>query len=366
MRHYHATVVPQSSLFLGRDRGNRVVRHSFHYIPASTIGGALNTRLYQIGRRDLSERFRFGNLYPSAKLRTGPAADGDHEKVWIPAPRNLYYCPACGRGHVVESFGPESALAERICSEDSCQAMRRPEQGVVEADLNGDCLKIYPDERAAAPPTVSAQTVGRTELHRTTAAHVDGRLHQVELLQVRGLPFRGDVWVDDAAGQVLRPGAVFRLSIGGLRSRGCGRVELRIGEEIDDTPPGSGLFLVETPLLPLGERVDRPSGAPVEIAAPYARVAVNERWAAKPLQSGKGLVSFLDTLALGSALAAADDIALGEMMYFYRQNGSELELYGFDLATCGGHDYGADYDFADLWTLGYGRLRRLLSQASDE
>ncbi len=352
MRHYQATLVPQSSLFLGRDRGNRAVRHSFHYVPASTIGGALNTHLYQIGRQDLAKRFRFGNLYP--------AANGDQKSVWLPAPRNLTYCPACGRGHLVERFEPEQALAERICSQEGCQAMRRPEQGVVEAGLNGNRFHVHPDERAATPPSVNAHVVGRTELHRTTAAHVDGRLHQVELLQARAVPFRGDVWVDDAAAQVLRPGATLRrLPVGGLRSRGCGRVELHIGPEIEDAPPGDGLLLAETPLLPLPEDVTRAPDAQVDVAAPYARVAVNERWAAKPLQSGKGLVSFLDTLAVGSVVAAPDEVKLGERMYFYRRQGAKLALYGFDRAGCDGHQYHVDYAFDELWTLGYGRLRQL-------
>jgi len=368
MKRYRVTVVPKSSLFLGCDRGNRVVRHSFHYIPSTTIGGALNTRFYQIGRRDLVKRFRFGNLYPStadeAALRSGVSMDDDTANVWIPAPRNLYYCPTCREddGYLVEDFRPEKVLAELICPD--CKARRRPEQGVVEAQLNGDRFEINPNKRKPASPTVGAQIVGRSELHRTTAAHVEGRLHQVELLQVRGLPFHGDVWVVDAAANVLRPGATFRLTIGGLRSRGCGRAELRVGDEITTAPTDEKTLLAETPLLPLPDgEVNGEPAFQATISTPYARVAVNERWAAKPLCSGKGLVSFLHTLAVGAALAldAGEDIALGERMYFYRLKGSKLTLYGFDLASCGGRDYSVDYSFAELWTLGYGRLRTLSS-----
>jgi hypothetical protein len=360
MKRYHVTVVPQSSLFLGRDRGNRVVRHSYHYIPASTIGGALNTRFYQVGWKTLTEQVRFGNLYPAAKR--------GEELVWKPAPRNLYYCPTCRSGHLVESFGPESALTERICSRDGCQTPLQPEIGVVEVRLNGDCFEIHPDKRRSAPPTVNALTVGRTELHRTSAAHVDGRLHQVELLRVRGVPFHGDVWVSDEATDVIQTGASFRLSIGGLRSRGCGRVALHIGDEVTATPNGEETLLVETPLLPLpnsnGEEYPTFHAA---IAAPYAQVAVDERWAAKPLRSGKGLVSFLHTLTVDSALISAEGkgVAMDERMYFYRLKGTDLMLYGFDLAACDAHDYNADYTFADLWTLGYGRLR-FLSLSDDE
>jgi hypothetical protein len=245
--------------------------------------------------------------------------------------------------------------------------MRRPEQGVVETDRVGDRFEIHPNGRAAASPTVNALTVGRTELHRTTAAHVDGRLHQVELLRVRGVPFLGDVWVSDEAASVIRKGAIFRLSIGGLRSRGCGRVELYIGDEVKSAS-NNALLLVETPLLPLpDDELEGISKIHAKIATPYAQVAVNERWATKPLCSGKGLVSFLHTISVGSTLAPVDggDIILGEQMYFYDLLGSELTLYGFDLAACEGHNYSADYDLVDLWTLGYGRLR-FLSSNSDE
>ena len=349
MKHYHVTVVPQSSLFLGRDRGNRVVRHSFHYVPASTIGGALNTRFYQTGwDKGLAGRFRFGNLYPAVNTKG--------EIVWLPAPRNLYYCPTCRAGYLVKDFQPEKVLDELICPD--CQAMRRPQRGVVEAALIGDLFEVHPRQRRAAPPTVGALTVGRTELHRTTATHVDGRLHMVELLRARSVPFHGDVWVDDAATGVIHPGATFRLSIGGLRSRGCGRVKLRIGDEIAVTPAGEGSLLAETPLLPLPDRMVETPAFRATISTPYASVAVSERWAAKP---GKGLVSFLDTVAVGSAFTATQEVALGESMFFYRLNGQTLELYGFDRAACEGYDYGAGYTFADLWTLGYGRVRWLLT-----
>jgi hypothetical protein len=56
---------------------------------------------------------------------------------------------------------------------------------------------------------------------------------------------------------------------------------------------------------------------------------------------------------------------MDERMYFYRLKGTDLMLYGFDLAACDAHDYNADYTFADLWTLGYGRLR-FLSLSDDE
>jgi len=358
MKNYYATIAPKSSLFLGRDRGNRVVRHTYHYIPASTIGGALNSRFYQMGWKNLTKHFRFGNFYSTLY------GDDDDTRVWLPAPRNLYYCPACRRGYLVKSFAPESALIERICSQDGCQTMCRPEQGVVETDRVGDRFEIYPNGRAAASPTVNALTVGRTELHRTTASHVDGRLHQVELLRVRDVPFRGDVWVSDEAANVIRKGAIFRLSIGGLRSRGCGRVELHIGDEIKGASNNNALLLVETPLLTLpDDELEEISKIHAKIATPYAQVAVNERWATKPLRFGKGLVSFLHTISVGSTLAPIDgeDIILGEQMYFYNLAGSELTLYGFDLAACEEHNYSADYDLADLWTLGYGRLRFLFS-----
>lgn len=355
MKHYHVTVIPQSSLFLGRDRSNRVVRHSFHYIPASTIGGALNTHFYQTGwDKGLAGHFRFGNLYP--------AVDKRDESVWLPAPRNLYYCPTCRAGHLIEDFRPERALDELICSKNGCSGLRRPEQGVVEARLSGDLFEVRPDRRKATPPEAGALTVGRTELHRTTAAHVDGRLHMVELLRARDVPFHGDVWVDDAATNVIHPGATFRLSIGGLRSRGCGRVALHIGDETTAPSTGDTLLLAETPLLSLPDGMTATPTLRATVATPYARVAVSERWAAKPLQSGKGLVSFLDTLAVGSVFTAPGNVVLGERMFFYRLNGQTLELYAFDRAACAGHDYDADYDFADLWTLGYGRVRRLRKQ----
>ena len=49
---YQVTVTPHSSLFLARERGNRAMRRSYPYIPASTASGALNTHLYQIGRAE--------------------------------------------------------------------------------------------------------------------------------------------------------------------------------------------------------------------------------------------------------------------------------------------------------------------------
>lgn len=361
MRHYHATLVPQTSLFLGRDRGNRVVRHSFHYIPASTISGALNTRFYQMGRQDLVGRFRFGNLHP--------ATEGEGESVWMPAPRNLYYCPACGGGHLITDFRPEQALSERICSRDGCRAMLRAEQGVVETRRNGELFEVLVDHRRPSPPTVNAQIVGRTALHRSTGAHVDGQLHQVEVLRVRGVPFHGDVWVEDGAEDVLCPGVTFRLSIGGLRSRGSGRAELEIGAEIASTPAEDVLLLAETPLLPLPEdEVEDVAMVRATIVAPYAQMAVNERWAAKPLRSGKGLVSFLNAVTVGSALTLVEEgsVAQGDVMYFYRLHGPDLILYGFDRTACLARTYCVDYDFSELWTLGYGRVRWLTEGADNE
>ncbi len=352
MKHYRVTLVPQSSLFLGRDRGNRIVRRSFHYIPASTVGGALNTYFYQTGWDEgLAGRFRFGNLYPAVETGDG--------SVWLPAPRNLYYCPNCRTGHLIEDFRPKQALAELICPD--CSGLRRPERGVVEARLSGDLFEVHPGQRKATPPEAGALTVGRTELHRTTAAHVGGRLHMIELLRVRGVPFHGDVWVNDAATDVIHPGVTFRLSVGGLRSRGCGSAELHIGGEVTDTPDDDRLLLAETPLLPLPDGMAATLTFRTTVATPYASVVVSERWAARPLEFGKGLVSFLDTIAVGSAFTATGDVALGERMFFYRLSGQTLELYGFDHTACVGHDYGAGYDFADLWTLGYGRVRRLLT-----
>jgi hypothetical protein len=361
MKRYQVTVLPQSSLFLGRDRGNRAVRHSFHHIPATTIGGALNTRFHQLGWKGLVGSVRFGNLYPAIKK--------DAEDVWLPAPRNLYYCPACHQGHLVTDFRPESALSERICARGDCGTPLRPEQGVVAARLGGARFAVDPDRRAAAPPSVNAQVVGRTELHRTTGAHVDGRLHQVELLRVQGHPFRGDVWVAGAATEVIHPGATFRLTIGGLRSRGCGHAELHIDDEIDNASTERVALLVETPVLPLpddvvGEEEGEAMTFGATVATPYAQMTVNERWAAKPLTSGKGLVSFLDTLTAGSTIAAQEVPVLDEVMYFYRPRpgGSEWVLHGFDRARCKGREYNADYSFLDLWTLGYGRLRELHSR----
>jgi hypothetical protein len=350
MRRYWATVVPENSLFLGRERGNRVVRRSFHYIPASTIGGALNTRFYQIGwEEDLAGRFRFGNLYP--------AASGEGEDMWIPAPHNLYYCPTCRTGHLVTDFQPEKALDALICPD--CRAMRRRQRGVVQARMKGHGFEVFPDQRKASPPMVGALTVGRTELQRTSATHVDGRLHMVELLRARGIPFCGDVWVEDEAAKVVRPGVTFRLSIGGLRSRGSGRAELRIGDEITTTPASGAVLMAETPLLPLPEDVTGAFTLLTRIATPYVSVGVSERWAAKPLESGKGLISFLNTVARGSVFAALGNVALDEQMFFYRLDGSGLELHGFDWEACGKYIYHDDYSFTDLWTLGYGRLRWL-------
>jgi len=356
MKHYHATVSPRTSLFLGRDRGNRAVRHSFHYVPASTIGGALNTHFYQLGRQDLMERFRFGNLYP--------ATEADDGSTWMPAPRSLYYCPACRGGHLITGFGVAESLSERMCSRDGCQTMLRAEHGVVNGRERGDTFEINVDDRRRTPPTVDGQIIGRTALQRGTGTHVDGRLHQVEVLRVRGVPFRGDVWVEDGLAQVLKPGATFRLSIGGLRSRGCGRAELRIGTEIEGGASEHGLLLAETPVLPLPDDVfeDVPT-VTTGVRTPYARIEADERWAAKPLHTGKGLVSFLNAVAVGSTLKRIDGGGgiRGDVMHFYSLRGSDLILYGFDRDACAIRGYSKDYSFAELWTLGYGRVRWLVT-----
>jgi hypothetical protein len=351
MPAYRVTVTPHSSLFLARERGNRAIRRSFPYIPASTASGALNSYFHQIGWKELMHTFRFSNLYP---IR-------DSEKVWLPSPRTLYRCPLCSQVAWMQDFDPVGMVGEVMCP--NCGAMRRAAKGFVAAHLTHDA--VYPDglvwERV---PALNAQLSGRVVLHRTTGGQMDGRLHFVEVLRARNLPFRGLAWVKQSAAGTLRAGESFRLTMGGLRSRGSGRVTLTLDAvTVAATPVQEhDLLLVETPLLPLPTSLSGTTPAlTVKAVSPYARVAVCERWAVKPLPSGKGLVSFLDTLTVGSVLqVVSGTTVLWPGLFFYRMAGTDMELYSPPLLDDPvlGEDP-KDYTTADLWTLGFGQLRHL-------
>lgn len=349
MPAYRLTVTPHSSLFLARERGNRAIRRSFPYIPASTASGALNTRLYQLGWDGLMRTFRFSNLYP--------ACDG--ETVWLPAPRTLYRCPVCSQVNWMRNFDPADMVSEMMCS--VCGAMRRPARGFVSARLAHDA--VQPSnlfrERVSA---LNAQLSGRVALHRTTGGQVDGQLHFIEVLRARNLAFRGLAWVESGASTTFQPGARFRLAMGGMRSRGSGRVTLAFEAA---TSQGTSIqvgdvLLVETPVLPLPEALDGASPTlTVQAVSPYARVEVCERWAAKPLRWGKGLVSFLDVVAMGSVLKVSDGTAsLRHGLFFYKMADLAVELFYLEPPFPSDPVVGEDYTVEDLWTLGFGQLRR--------
>jgi hypothetical protein len=348
---YRVTATPHSSLFLARERGNRAIRRSFPYIPASTASGALNTHFHQIGRAELMRIFRFSNLYPAC----------DEERVWLPAPRTLYCCPVCSQTAWMQDFEPTGMAGEVMCP--VCGAMRRPVQGFVAAQLAHDA--VHPDglvrERI---PALNAQLSGRVALHRTTGGQVDGQLHFAEVLRARNVPFRGLAWVEQSAARTLRAGDSFRLTMGGLRSRGSGRVTLTLEAVTAAAMPDQAgdLLLVETPLLPLPEPLAGTAATMLTVRAvsPYARIEVCERWAAKPLHSGKGLVSFLDVLAMGSVLKVVSGATtLWPGMFFYEMEGMEVKLHYFPPPWSDSLVMGQDYTTADLGTLGFGQLRRL-------
>jgi hypothetical protein len=350
MQAWQPTVIPRSSLFLARERGNRAIRRSFPYIPATTASGALNTRLHQLGWKGTMYTFRFGNLYPAL----------DDQQVWLPAPRTLYRCPACSQFRWMQALAPAEMANEMLC--DVCGALRRPAEGFVAARLTPHSAQPTEVLRQRVP-ALNAQLSGRVALHRRTGGQMDGQLHFVEVLRVRGLPFRGTAWLEP---DTIQTEAEIRLMMGGLRSRGSGRVTLRLealpdGE--DDNPavaPGDRLW-VETPTLPLPAKLEAASPLlTARVVSPYARVEVCERWAAKPLVAGKGLVSFLDTLAVGSVLTVSEGTAkLGPGIFFYGSDGIDLALYYLEPPFDDEPVLGQDYSLVELWTLGFGQLRRL-------
>jgi len=352
MPAYQVTATPHSSLFLARERGNRAYRRSFSYIPASTASGALNSRLYQIGWDDLMHTFRFSNLYA--------AYDDDH--VWLPAPRTLFRCPACSQVTWMQCFDPASMVGEMICQE--CGVMRRPARGFVAVRLTHDSVIHDGPLRERILP-LSAQLSGRVALHRNTGGQVDGRLHFVEVLRARGVPFRGSGWVEQSALGTLAAGQRFRLTMGGLRSRGCGRVTLEMGTTNAAAEPvgENDLLLVETPVLPLPESLrGNPPVLTARAVSPYARVEVCERWAAKQLKSSKGLVSFLDVLAVGSVVqVTGGTTALWPGLFFYWMEGTRVDLhYIVPQAFPNDPVIGDEYTIEELWTLGFGQLKRLV------
>lgn len=353
MLHYRVAVIPHSSLFLARERGNRVVRHSYPYIPASTLGGALNTYFYQTGQEEMVNGCRFGNAYPQV-------ADAE-EAVWMPTQRNYYVCSRCGKVHLVTDLGPGATLRALIC--DACRAPRREYTGVAQTMLSTDVCTLTARHQPGAR-MLGAMTVGRTEVQRTTSTAVSGRLHMVQVLRARATRFVGDLCVQGAAAQVIRTGMTFRLAIGGQRSRGSGQVELEIEELLAGNSQTTGTVLAETPLLPLPDaHRDLVPAIEATTSGVFAKLAPHERWAAKPLRASKGLVAFLDTLALGSVMTMLHPsaISLNDKVWFYRMGtGLSISLYGLHYSQLGADLYEAsDYTLTELWVLGYGRMRWL-------
>lgn len=380
--HYTATLTPQTSLFLGRDRGNRVIRHSFHFIPSSTISGALNTYLHQIGRDDLMCSFRFSNFYPGMRENEGI--------FWLPSPKNIYYCPKCQTEKFIDDFSVSNLLTNIHCGSDGCSTLCRQHQGFVASRwsdrLTFNIFLGHPYRRIRIEE-VDAQVIGRTAHSRLTMTKMEHLFYSVEVLKVRNTAFYGDLIIDDKVASILMKGPLC-LNLGGQRSRGSGRailsIEQGIGAEnqINLTPSDplsdqeeksedkqtdsrDKVLFAETPILPLGQNIDGSKAFTVQAVAPFAEISLCERWATKPLKEGKGLVVFTPVLSQGSVLKAQvnknpNDLRDGMVFFKPTSDHLSLELHYADSQRCQKNDeISRDYTLRDLWSLGFGRLRFL-------
>ena len=364
---------PQTSLFLSRDRGDRHYRYTHYYVPASTIAGAVNTYLYRRGHHDLMRKFRFSNLYPQD--------EEDRSLVWVPSPRNLLFCPACGRSHVVETLDPAEAYESLICS---CQkqALRKPHRGFVLARVDSDRWLVHgatdwqEARRSRRMRVVDSQLIGRTPQNRVTGIKVEHLLHAVEIIKRKDVLveggeskiislFRGDVLT--AGDKLTDKLKGLHLRVGGLLTRGCGYGQLDVEDDgSSGASPwdGGAVLVVETPLLPLPKSLEGLSSEVVTVntTSMFALVETCERWSVK---LGR-LIAFPQVLGVGSVLWLAGPVAGPSASMFFYRPGDQFELHRFAHELCLGEEHPAIsvkeqtlYTLAELWSLGFGRLRRL-------
>jgi len=358
MRHYRVTLVAETSLHLGRDRATRVSRYSHHYIPASTISGAVNTFLHQRGLYQFMGKFRFTNLY----ITEGDAG------VWVPTPHNVLVCPACKKPYVVKKAGSVWGFEDLVCS---CanKALRKPYKGfILVQNPNPASFVIPQDIKLRKRAVKEAWLVGRTAHGRWRGIQQEGKLHFVEILPSNSkLAFQGYLSIMDGADELRKFLDGARLRVGGLLSRGCGRVKLnlRLVEEITERVMANGkLLVVETPLLLLPSTINGSKLPKIKAAttSQVAEVGVCERWSIKlEAESRGGLITFTNVLDIGTVIEAQLRInEITEAMFFYEIESGELNLYKCPLKSClGGKSAMGPYSLEELWSLGFGHLRLL-------
>lgn len=357
MRHYRVKLIAETSLHLGRDRATRVSRHSRHYIPASTISGAVNTFLYQRGLYHLMGQFRFTNLYIAE----------DDERVWIPTPRNVLVCPACKEAYVVKRAGDVWEFEDLICT-CPARALRKPYKGFILVQSPGPASFVIPQEiRLRRQAVEEAWLLGRTAHDRWRGIQQSGKLHFVEILPSNSrLIFQGYISVSDKASALpsLLTGA--RLRVGGLLSRGCGRARLTFQRLELEEMVGGKLLVIESPLLPLAllppRLKDRLRQYEAVTTSQIAQIGICERWSIK-LESevGGGLLSFPNVLDISSVIQVDEKVeGVSEALFFYEIESGRLRLYmcPFKLGSEAKSQIGP-YSLTELWSLGFGKLRYL-------
>lgn len=258
MNRIRLRIVPQQPLLLGSESSGNY-RLSYEYVPGSTVRGALASKeLVQAGAHNTV-------CFPNAEGRSAPGPF--HENyLQDDAPRFGYFWPVSSGAH----WSAPAPVTTRCCKDCPDHPLFDTLLDEIRARLD-DSYKI----RFACPeckertdriggvlaetgkgytrPKVAKSLHVRVGLNRHTETASDGFLYTLEVVEPHDIAFVGEIRFPRADGKAFVNQVPDAVSLGGSRSRGCGRCRLEQQKSGQPSTPGERLERFQKALK--GERI---------------------------------------------------------------------------------------------------------------